>query len=258
MRVHADEGAKDGFSGGTLETLRAGDAKVERLSVRIDVERFTRNGAHVYVVASIDSDRPNEVRLSTFAEEDSPPLEELSLTATMGNYERLRLLWLNDRVVDSRVLFAKWPWPLHWRLETGEDFAEKENYPLPEMLRTGDGDAIVFCTSSEADPGKTPGNESAHWPYTLPKITQYWRVPGHDVQPDLRVRVNARHTYWASTAPVLGGVAFENFEVRQRFVPGQVFVYGITRQEPWIFYHGSSHLAAPPADHRPTQQKTHP
>jgi hypothetical protein len=245
MWVHPESGEKDGFSGGTLQTLHAGDATVERLSVRIDVEKFTRNGAHVYVIASIDSDRSSELRLSTFAEDDSPPLEELSLTATMGNYERLRLLWLNDRVVDSRELFANYPWPVHWHLSTGEDFAEGENYPLPEMLRSGDGDAIAFCTSSETDPRTTQGNESAHWVYNLPKITQYWRVPGHDVQPDLRVRVNARHTYWASTAPVLGGVAFENFEVRQHFVPGQTFIYGITQQEPWVFYHGVSHLTPP-------------
>ncbi|MGA2806687.1 MAG: hypothetical protein ABSE87_01065 [Terracidiphilus sp.] len=243
MWVHPENGDNKDFSAGTLETLHVGDATLERLSVRIDVEKFTHNGAHVYVVASIDSNQPSQLRLSTFAESDSPPIEELALTATMGNYERLRLLWLKDRVVDSRELFANYPWPLHWRLETGDDFAEKENYPLPEMLRTGDGDAIVFCTSSEPDPGKTPGNDSAHWPYRLPKLTQYWLVPGYDVQPDLRVRVNARHTYWASTAPVLGGVAFENFEVRQRYVSGQTFIFGITPQEPWVFYHGSSHLS---------------
>jgi hypothetical protein len=32
-----------------------------------------------------------------------------------------------------------------------------------------------------------------------------------------------------------GGVAFENFEVRQRYVPGQVFIFGLTPKEPWQF-----------------------
>jgi hypothetical protein len=41
---------------------------------------------------------------------------------------------------------------------------------------------------------------------------------------------------------VLGGVAFENFEVRERYVPGQTFIYGITEQDPWNFYRGPSHL----------------
>ena len=218
---------------GTMQTLHVGDATIERLSVRIDVERFTANGAHVYLIASIDSDHPGELRLSTFAEDDSPPIEELTVTATMGNFERLRLLWLKDHVEDSRKLFGTY---------TGEDFAEGETYPLDEMLRSGQGDAIVFCTSSEKNPKDSPGNDTAHWVYPLPKFTQYWRVPGHDVQPDLRTRVNARRVYWASTAPVLGGIAFENFEVRERYIPGQSFIFGITPKEPWEVYHGRSHL----------------
>ncbi len=233
MWVDKETNADDGTASGKLETLHAGKATVERLSVRIDVERFTANGAHVYVIASIDSDHPGELRLRTYAETDSPPIDELTVTATMGNFERLRLLWLNDRVIDSRELFAAYK---------GDAFVEDVDYPLGEMLRSGDGDAEVFCTSNEADPGKTPGNNTAHWVYTLPKITQYWRVPGRDVEPNLRVRVNARRLYWASTAPVLGGVAFENFEVRERFVPGQSFIFGITRQEPWEAYRGSSVL----------------
>lgn len=240
MWVQREKSDSDSYIGGVLETLKAGKSTVERLSVRIDVERFTQNGAHVYVVASIDSDHPSELKLAVFAKSDSSPLDELTLTATMGNYERLRLLWLNDRIVDSRELFGTY---------TGNAFVEDYNYPLPAMLRSGDGDAIVFCTSNEADPENTPGNNTAHWIYTLPKLTQYWRVPGHDVQPDLRVRVNARRDYWASTVPVPGGVAFENFEVRQRYIPGQTFIFGITQQEPWVFYHGPS-ILSPPAQER--------
>jgi len=248
MWVHQKENKKNDSPAGTLETLRSGKTKIERLSVRIDVERFTNNGAHVYLIASIDSDRPDEIRLAAFAEKDSPPLQELTVTATMGNYERLRWLWLKDRVVDSRKLFGKY---------TGGAFTEDQNYPLTEMLRNRENDAIVFATSNEPDPEKTQGNDSAHWVYSLPKITQYWRVPSRDVQPDLRVRVNARRVYWASTAPILGGIAFENFEVRQRFVPGQTFIYGITRQEPWVFYHGLSHLI-PPAPDRSSENPVHP
>ena len=218
---------------GSLVTLHLGDTTLERLSVEIDVEPFTANGAHVHVVASIDSDRPLELRLSTFAETDSAPIEELTLTATMGNYERLRQLWLRDRVISSRTLFGPYK---------GDDFAEGVKYQLGDMIRNNEADAIVYCTSDEASPRETPGNRTAHWPYTLPKLTQYWLVPGHDVQPDLRVRVNARRVYWASHAPVLGGIAFENFEVRQRYVPGQTFVYGISSQPPWILDKRLAHL----------------
>jgi hypothetical protein len=114
---------------------------------------------------------------------------------------------------------------------------------LPEMLRSGDGDAIVFCTSNEHDPGKTECNRTAHWVYTVSKLTQYGRLPGYDVEPDLRVRVKGRRDCWASKAHVLGGIAFENLEVRERYVPGHTFVYGITEQDSRDFYRGPSHLA---------------
>ena len=232
LSVHPDDQAdsqkKDFPDAGSLEKLQVGNAMVERLSVRIDVERYTENGAHVYLIASIDSDHPGELRLRVFAEKDSPPLEDLAVTATMGNYERLRQLWLKHEVEDSRTLFSTY---------TGNSFVEHQSYDLGEMLRTNDGDGIVFCTTDEPSPRDTQGNSTAHWPYVLPKVNQYWRVPGHDVEPDLRVRVNARRVYWNSDVPVLGGIAFENFEVRERYVPGQTFVFGVTQQEPMAFLH---------------------
>ena len=239
MWVHQESVVGRPDVAGKLETLHMGKETVERLSVRIDVERYTANGAHVYVVASIDSNHPYEVRLTPYAEPDSKPVEEATLTATMGNFERLRLLWLKSGVVDSRRLFAGYG---------GTDFVEKESYPLPDMLRTGVGDAIVFCTPSETSPRETPGSETAHWVYALPRFTQYWRVQGGDVQPDLRVRVNARRVYWQSTVPVFGGIAFENFEVRQRYEPGQSFIFGLTQLQPWEFYHGATALRAQSAE----------
>lgn len=239
MWVHQDSAAKYADIGGRLEKLHTGSKTFERLTVRIDVERFTANGAHVYVIASIDSLHPMEVRLTPYAEPDSGPLQELTTTATMGNFERLRLLWLKDRVIDSRTLFAEY---------SGTDFIEKDNYPLGEILRTEEGDAIVFCTPSESSPRDTPGSETAHWVYPLPRFTQYWRVPANDVQPDLRARVNARRVYWQSKTPVFGGIAFENFEVRQRYVAGQSFIFGLTQLQPWQFYRGPAHLQSQPSE----------
>lgn len=212
---------------GTLDTLHAGRNTVERLSVPIEVERYSANGAHVHLVASLDSDHPDELRLQVFAHDDCPPLEELTVTATMGNYERLRQLWLRDRVVNSLQLYRDY---------SGDAFAEHENYPVDEMLRTEDGDAIVLATSNEASPSSASSAAAPHWHYDFPmRLTQYWRVPAHDIQPDLRVRVNGRRVYWASHDPLPGGIAFENFEVRQRYEPGQTFVFGVTPKEPWQF-----------------------
>lgn len=238
MWVHGDNDTAQGDVRGNLETIHSGRSTVERLSVRIDVERYTSNGAHVYVIASIDSDHPAQLRLTPVAENDSAPIEELTLTATMGNFERLRWLWLDNQIIRSDELFANY---------TENAFVESQSYPLPQMLRTGDGDAIVFCTSDETNPRYSLGNDTAHWVYNLPKITQYWLVPGSDVEPNLRVRVNARHVYWGSEIPVLGGIAFENFEVRERYVRGQSFIFGITPKTPSEFYQGSSHLAKSPA-----------
>ena len=219
---------KSGIPAGTLQTFpgERNDPAIQRLSVQIDVERFSANNAHVHLIASMDSDHPDELRLSVFADNDSPPIEELALTATMGNFERLRRLWLHHCVVDSRELMGAY---------TGDAFDDPPNYPLRDMLRTGDGDAIVFATTNEENPSSFPGTPSGHWHYPLPTLTQYWRIEAHEIQPDLRVRVNGRRVYWASHDPVPGGIAYENFDVRQRYIPGQTFIFGITPRTPSQF-----------------------
>lgn len=145
---------KDNLPTGALETFpgNRGNPAIERLSVQIDVERFSVNNAHVHVIASIDSDHPDELRLSVFADNDSPAIEELALTATMGNFERLRRLWLRRCVVDSRELMGNY---------TGDAFDDPPNYPLRDMLRTADGDAIVFATTNEANPSSFPARTMA-------------------------------------------------------------------------------------------------
>jgi len=220
---------------GTVSVLSDGPKSIEKLTVRIEIERFQANGAHVYLMASIESDHPEEIQMAVYRYEDSPEIEELTLTATMGNYERLRWLWLKDRVIDSRELYRSY---------RGEDFADREDYPLHEMLRNQDGDAIVFCTSNEAHPELNPDfTAKDHWRYRLGRLTQYWRVPTSDIQPNLRVRVNGRRVYWNSHAPLGGGIAFENFEVRQTYKPGQVFIFGVTAREPWEIRPAIQHLA---------------
>jgi hypothetical protein len=54
---------------------------------------------------------------------------------------------------------------------------------------------------------------------------QGWRVP--EPSDDLRVLVNGRWAYWASAAPVPGGVSYENFEVVEPFRDGQELVYWV-------------------------------
>jgi hypothetical protein len=221
--------------GGSFSVVPDGPKSIEKLTVRIEVEPFQANGAHVYLLASIESNHPDEIRMAVYRHDDSPRIAELTLTATMGNYERLRWLWLKDRVIDSREIYHGY---------RGEDFAEHGTYPSQEMLRSADGGAIVLCTSNEADPQLNPDFVAKdHWRYRLGRLTQYWRVPASDIEPDLRVRVNGRRVYWNSQAAVGGGIAFENFEVRQRYKPGQVFIFGAVNREPWEIQPGIQHLA---------------
>ena len=66
MWVNKGSGSSDEAIRGSLETLHTGKATVERLSVRIDVERFTQNGAHVYVIASVQQRLPEGVAAESF------------------------------------------------------------------------------------------------------------------------------------------------------------------------------------------------
>lgn len=226
LTVKAD-GNGDTMLSGELTSHTVKAKRIERLTVPIEVEPFSANKAHVFVTASVSSDHPEELQLSVYHHPDSASIEEFTVTATMGNYERLRWLWLKDRIIDSRQLYSDYK---------EDNFVEHENYPLEEMLRLGGGDAIALCTSNEASPSAAYSSQAAaHWRYQLPRLTQYWRVPAHDIEPDLRVRVNGRRVYWASHDPIPGGTAFENFEVRQRYKPGQTFIFGLTAKEPWQF-----------------------
>lgn len=213
---------------GELVTLPTKPEPIEQLTVRIEVETYDLNGAKVYVIVRMQSDTPDEISFSVYQHTDSAPVEELALSATMGNYERLRYLWLRNRLVDSRVLYGH-------DSEGPYGFMERECYPFVDMLRNWDGDAVVLCTANEANPATVQDLKPPWWNYVSTKLTQYWRVPAKDIQPDLRVRVNGRRVYWMTETAVPGGIAFENFEVRQRYVPGQVFIFGLTTKEPWQF-----------------------
>ncbi len=196
---------------------------VEQLDVTVRVEPFD-NGARVRLVISQRSDAPDQVQLAVHAEPDSAPLDYCILTATMGNLARTRLLWLKDEVASSLQLY-----PDH----KGEGFAPHRVYALEHLARTASGDVLVAVTTDEDNPAAVypfPGRQA--WHYGGCKVTQYWKKPRETVGKDLSAAVNARYTYWQTRQPIPGGVAFENFELRERFHEGQAFIFGITRQTP--------------------------
>jgi hypothetical protein len=205
---------------GRLPPLKPG---TERLSVQIRVERF-QNGAHVGLTLSQRSDAPDELELTVDAEPDSAPIEYCILTATMGNKARARQLWLKDEMVSSLELCGDY---------TQSGFTAHRILPLDRLQRTLAGETLAAITTDEPDPGSVdPAPAAAHWRYRGFPVTQYWKKPAGTSPGNLQVAVNGRYTYWMSRHPIPGGVAFENFEMREPFHPGQRFVFGITCRTP--------------------------
>jgi hypothetical protein len=92
---------------------------------------------------------------------------------------------------------------------------------------------LVAVTNDEENPASAyPFGDSQLWHYGGFKVTQYWAKAAGTFRDDLQVAVNGRYTYWRSTKPIPGGVAYENFEMRERFYDGQRFIFGITRRTP--------------------------
>lgn len=195
---------------------------VEMLRVFILVEPFN-NGADVYLRLTFREDRPHEVGIATFAHEDSAPLDYCMVTATMGNYARLRQLHLAERTVLATDL-----WPEY----RDEHFAPHARFDLEELVRTAEGHAVVSATPDEPRPQEAeyaPGTRG-HWRYSGDIATQTWRAP--DPHPRLQAWVNGRYTYWASRAPIPGGISYENFELVAPFRQGQEFWFGVTPGRP--------------------------
>jgi hypothetical protein len=212
-----------GLDPGRLSTVAPG---IEELALCLGVEKFD-NGAHVRVEVAQRSDAADEIRLTIHAEADSAPLEYCILTATMGNMARTRQLWLQDGMVNSRELYP------HYR-DTG--FCPPTSFPLNRLRVTAAGEVMVAVATDEKDPASVvPFPGSRHWYYGGTPVTQYWKKPKGAYRADLHAVVNARYTYWQSRQPIPGGIAFENFELRERFFEGQTFVFGITTNAPAHF-----------------------
>ena len=206
--------------------------ETEELSLYILMEKFI-DGAHPYLKLTIRSDAPGELGIQIFNHEKSAAMERCALTATMGNYSRLRLLYLKDKIIDSRKLYAGY---------NDIEFDEKNPYPYKQMLRNKNGDPIVIAESNESF------KDLASWPQTSKyqcrwnwryrpfyKLTQYWRVDAANYDSSLQVRVNGRSKYWTGGSDdttkyinIPGGPAFENFELREKYYSGQKFYFGLS------------------------------
>jgi hypothetical protein len=198
---------------GVLDTVDG----IERLTVRVAVERFD-NGADVTVRARFRADRPHEVGLSAFLEPGSVDLDRCILSATMGNFARLRRLELRNEVVSPDRL---------WPDFAGEHFTDHAGFGLDRLTRNPDGDAVVSASPDEDDPtvADYPPGTAEHWKYLGIPARQSWRAARPD--PALRVQVNGRRCYWRSRHPIPGGTAYENFELSEPFTDGRELFFAV-------------------------------
>ncbi|HYH57071.1 MAG TPA: hypothetical protein VD772_10690, partial [Anseongella sp.] len=221
---------------GKISRPDPGHPEIEELSLYIYMERFL-SGAAPYLKLSIRSDRPEEICFELFNHPRSATMDRCTLTATMGNYSRLRRLYLNDTVIDSRELYKGFD---------DIDFIEKESYPAGRLLKDKNGGLIAIAAPGESfselsswpqDPAYFKRSSWRYRPFF--KVVQYWRKEAAAHDPSLRVRVNGRARYWSGGSkeksdyvPIPGGPSFENFELREKYYPGQKVYFGITRKEP--------------------------
>lgn len=212
------------------------NSAIEELAVYVFIERFM-SGAHPYLRLSIRNDRPEEVCIEVFNREDSDSMDFCNITATMGNYSRLRQIHLKNKTIDARKLYKDY---------TGIDFVEKETYPVEDFLQSDHGDYFAFATTNESLeelmdwPADSLAKRRGSWKYRPPvKLTQYWRKEKPKPNANLHLRVNGRYKYWSGGSrdeslymEIPGGASFENFELREKYHKGQKLYYGISTDMP--------------------------
>ena len=192
------------------------DATSETLSVNVMMEPFD-NKARAYLRLTFHSLRPGEVQLEVFSAPGSAAMEHCIVTATMGNFARLRLLHLKDRTLTSYSL-----WPDY----KGNGFAASKEFGLDQMNCDPQEGYLVSAAPDECEPQQVR-LQGKWWDFKGVPAKQYWRVEKGLAAPETLVRVNGRYTYWSSDLAIPGGIAFENFELQFPFTEGQRYYYGV-------------------------------
>jgi hypothetical protein len=219
---------------GTLLHPDSLHTEVEELSVFIYLERF-RNGAHPYLRLFIRNDNPEELGIEIFNHSGSASMQRCAVSATMGNYSRLRNLYLKDLVVSAKNLYKGYE---------DIDFIEKESYAAAQLWKAENGDLIAIAESDEdfhslsSWPQESSYQDRLGWRYRPNlKLSQYWRKNASEYDSSLVLRVNGRSKYWSGGSRnrqnyvnIPGGPSFENFELRENYHSGQRFYFGITRK----------------------------
>jgi len=214
--------ARPRTDGGAVRGVRRDTAQGPSLTFAIHVERFA-NGAETIVEVTLFERLPFRVRFRTFAARDSAKIDQLTLSATMGNLVRARYLWLAKTPVHAFDLYRQY---------RGNGFVEHGAYALDRLHRARTGAVVVAITPDEFDPSEGWPFPNGAWRCPVGWVAQYWMKPEKTYDESLACRVNGRRVYWRSHHPLPGGTAFENFELRERFREGQETWFGFEARSP--------------------------
>jgi hypothetical protein len=190
---------------------------VEFLRLWLHIEPFD-NGARVMLRLTFRADRPFEISLATHVSSDSVPLDYCIVSATMGNYARLRRVKLASRTISPADI---------WGAFEGEGFTDHGRFPAASLVQKPGGGVTASATSDEFAPvgAEYSADTAEHWKYHGERAVQTWSVD--DADPRLELLVNARRDYWASRSPIPGGLSFENFELVEPFSEGREFTFEV-------------------------------
>lgn len=196
----------------------------EVLTIYVFSEPF-ESEAKVYVRIRFYADSPYEIEMTTYKMNDSKALDNFIVTATMGNFARLRTLFLKSGKKTSSQL-----WPAY----SAAAFTPHVPIPGDDFIQAKNGAFYFIAAPGEQNPTKAEyaSGTAEHWKYIGNTATQYWKYPESK---DVEGLVNGRYTYWASQSPIPGGISFENFELKTPFKQGSTFTFGISPLNPEQF-----------------------
>jgi hypothetical protein len=103
------------------------------------------------------------------------------------------------------------------------------------MMRDKKGNVYFIAAPDEEDYSQTvfTHDTKLHWQYRGKHATQYWIK--ENPHKELKGVITGRFTYWASEAPIPGGISIENLELNSPFKNGEKFIFGITPFSPQQF-----------------------
>ncbi len=197
----------------------------ETLTLYVFSEPFD-NGAKVYARLRFFESRPYEFEITTYKYDGSVNLDYFITSATMGNKARLRTLFFRDKQISSLEI-----WPDYKDIH----FTSREYFSQEKMIRDKKGNVYFIAAPDEEDYSQTvfTHDTKLHWQYRGKHATQYWIKENPDR--DLKGVITGRFTYWASEAPIPGGISIENLELNSPFKNGEKFIFGITPLSPQQF-----------------------